>query len=171
MMTDKHISSREVTKYILSFAVILGLTLSASGCGASITNLFKKKTATPSATTASNNAPAAKDLKVLKDDAPGMDISDLPRYPGSIRQSDTVIAGPGGKKSGTLLYQTSDNARDVLDFYEEQIDSHDWTIVDTLDTKDGKIILVSKGTRRASIDIARRADISFTDISIIYRES
>ncbi len=153
--------------------VLLGLLLLmplASGCQqlATLTKTVSKSTSSssPSGQTTDTTGP----LKMDKRDAPGTDVGDLARYPGSVRQSDTVVAGPGGKQSGTLIYQTPDQVSEVLNFFEKEADRQDWTIDVVLDTKDGKIMQLVKGNRKAALNIARREGIDFTDIIIQYRE-
>ena len=158
----------KTTRFILSLVAILLIGLSASGC-ASISNLFSSKTATTTKTAASNGA-AAKDLKVYPNDAPGYDLKDLPRFPASLRLSFTIVKGDAGKSSGAILYQTTEEARKVEAFFEEQIEKYDWKLDEMVITKEGQIFRLRKGSRKVSINVATREGIDFTDITYIYRE-
>lgn len=159
---------------IKCFAALLGLALTATlfvGCAKTATDT--NSTTSKSNSTqgkASNSNLAVQGLKVLEGDVPGSDITDLPRFKGSVRQSDTIVVGANGKQSGTLIYQTSQDVVDVLDYYLDAAEREDWTVVIVVDTKEGKIIQLSKGSRKTSVNIARREGIDFTDITVTYRE-
>jgi hypothetical protein len=159
--------ARKATRLVSPLAAILIIGLSAAGC-TSVTKLFSTKTSTT--TTVASQGPAAKDLKVYPNDAPGYDLKDFPRYPGSLRQSYTIVKGEAGKSSGTILYQTADAAVKVETFFEEQIEKFDWKLDELVITNDGQIYRLSKGTRKVSLNIARREGIDFTDITVLYRE-
>ncbi len=160
--------ARKAARFVFPLVMILLIGLSSTGC-TSIQNLFSTKSTTTSKTTQGQGA-AAKDLKVYPNDAPGYDIKDLPRYPGSIRQSFTIVKGDGGKSSGVILYQTAEVASKVQSFFEEQIEKYDWKLDELVITNDGRIFRLSKGTRKMSVNIANREGIKFTDITYLYRE-
>ncbi len=160
--------ARNAARLVFPLVMIFLIGLSSAGC-ASIQNLVVNKPTTTTTTT-QGQGPTAKDLKVLPNDAPGYDIKDLPRYPGSIRQSFTIVKGDAGKSSGVILYQTPDTASKVEAFFEEQIEKYDWKIDELVITNDGKIFRLSKGTRKTSINVANREGIKFTDITYFYRE-
>lgn len=154
----------------LPLLALLMLAPVVSGCQ-QLATLTKTISKTTSSVTSSNQTTTTTGpLKSDKRDAPGIDITDLSRYPGSIRQSETIVAGLGGKQSGALIYQTADRVSEVLAFYTKEADKQDWTIDVVLDTKDGKIMQLIKGNRKAALNIARREGINFTDIVIQYRE-
>lgn len=156
-------------KAAISLVLIVLFGISAAGC-TTIKNLFSPKTTTTSEKESTPKGPLAKDLKLYPNDAPGYDLADLPRYPESLRQSFTIVKGEAGKSSGVILYQTAGSINKVIKFYEEQIEKYDWKIDEIIITKDGRIMRLSKGTRKTSIDLARREGINFTDITFIYRE-
>lgn len=160
--------ARKVARLACPLVAILLIGLSAAGC-TSISNLFSSKKTTTTKTIA-GQGPEAKDLKVYPNDAPGYDIKDLPRYPGSLRQSFTIVKGDAGKSSGTILYQTADKADKVETFFEGQLEKYDWKLNELVITGDGQIFRLSKGTRKTSINIATREGIDFTDITYLYRE-
>lgn len=158
---------------INSVAALLVLAVAAvllAGC--TKTDTTDKKTSSTSNTQgkATNSNLAEQGQKVSDADVPGSDITDLPRYKGSVRQSDTIVVGASGKQSGTLIYQTSDEVTDVVDYYLDQAETEDWTVGLVIDTKEGKIIQLTKGSRKASVNVARREGIDFTDITVTYRE-
>jgi hypothetical protein len=159
---------RQAVRHACPLVAILLIGLSAAGC-TSISNLFSTKTTTTT-TTKTTESPAAKDLKVYPNDAPGYDIADLPRYPGSLRQSFTVVKGDAGKSSGVILYQTADSRSKVEKYFEGQIEKYDWKLDELVITNDGQIYRLSKGTRKTSINVATREGIAFTDIAYLYRE-
>jgi hypothetical protein len=163
-------SLRVAVRPIIFLLVIMALAVALAGCTKPTT-----KTSTSSSTSSTGTKPsaasvAAKDLKVLKGDAPGTDITDLARYSGAVRQSDTIVAGANGKQSGVLIYQTANDVASVVDYYTSELNHQDWTVIATVITNDGKILQATKGSRNVSINIARRQGIDFTDIVIQYRE-
>lgn len=160
---------QQAVKAAISLVLIVLFGVSAAGCS-TIQNLISPKTTTTTEKASTTNGPQAKDLKTYPNDAPGYDLADLPRYPGSLRQSFSIVKGEAGKSSGVILYQTADSLAKVTDYYEQQIEKYDWKIEETIDTRDGRILRLSKGTRKNSIDLARREGIKFTDITFIYRE-
>jgi hypothetical protein len=168
-MNKTYRSTRKAAKLVCFLITLLLVGLSSSGC-ASISNLFTTSTTTTTSTAKTTQGPLAKDLKVYPNDAPGYDLKDMPRYPGSLRQSFTIIKGDAGKSSGAILYQTADEARKVEIYFEDQIEKYDWKLDETVITNDGKIFRVSKGTRKISINVATREGIAFTDITYLYRE-
>lgn len=168
LMSRTNSKSREMVKAAIPLTVILVIALTASGC-TTVSNLFTGKTTTTTESSAPKG-PSAKELKVLPNDAPGYDLKDMPRYPGSIRQSFTIVKGDNGKSSGNILYQTAESAYKVETHYEKQIDKYDWKLEELIITDDGQIYRLSKGSRKVSVNVARREGIKFTDISYIYRE-
>jgi hypothetical protein len=140
------------------------------GCTSTTTKNTSKSTTNSTQGKPATANLSAQGLKVLEGDVPGSDITDLPRYKGSVRQSDTIVVGANGKQSGSLIYQTSADIAEVVDYYLTQADRENWTVVLTVVTKDGKILQLSKGSRKVSVNIARREGIDFTDITLTYRE-
>ncbi len=167
-MNRNNRQARTAARFVFPLVAILLIGLSAAGC-TSIQNLFQSKPTTTTKTTQEKGT-EAKDLKVYPNDAPGYDLKDLPRYPGSIRQSFSIVKGEAGKSSGVILYQTADEARKVETFIEEQIEKFDWKLDELILTNDGQIYRLSKGTRKTSVNVATREGIKFTDITYLYRE-
>jgi hypothetical protein len=166
-------SKKPHLKIIRTAAAILLFAFAAfvfGGCSSTATKNTSKSTTNNTQGKPATANLSAQGLKVLAGDVPGSDITDLARVKGSIRQSDTIVVGANGKQSGTLIYQTSDTVADVVDYYTTQAEREDWTLVLTIDTKDGKILQMTKGSRKISVNIARREGIDFTDITITYRE-
>ncbi|MFA5867252.1 MAG: hypothetical protein WC891_04745 [Actinomycetota bacterium] len=167
-MNRTYWQARKAARFVFPLVAILLVGLSAAGC-TSIQNLISPKTTTTTTTTQEKGT-AAKDLKVYPNDAPGYDLKDLPRYPGSLRQSFSIVEGETGKSSGVILYQTADEARQVEAFIEEQIEKYDWKLDELIITNDGQIYRLSKGTKKTSVNVATREGINFTDITYLYRE-
>ncbi|MFH1736984.1 MAG: hypothetical protein ABH838_03725, partial [Actinomycetota bacterium] len=89
----------------------------------------------------------------------------------SVRQSDTIVKDANGKQSGSLVYQTPADVAEVEAFYQKELDKQDWTLVLRVPTNDGVILQLKKGKRTASVDIARREGIDYTDVTILYSET
>jgi hypothetical protein len=145
------------------FAVIL------IGCTTTDTQVKTDGGGNTSGTTGTTGSTTNPNVPKISED-PGADVTDLDRYPGSIRLSDTIVKGAGGKNSGTLIYQTGEEVVDVVEFYLDEADEKDWTVKEVIDTKDGKIIQLAKGSRSVSVVVSRRENIDYTDITIQYRE-
>lgn len=172
MMTRKnHSSQRAALVWLIAFILI---TVSGTvGC-TSVAELITGKSATQKTTKSADKKTTTADqgpLIINKNDVPGQDLTDLSRPPDSVRQSDTIVKNANGKQSGSLVYQTKADIDEVEAFYQEELDKQDWTLVLRVPTEDGVILQLKKGKRTASVDIARREGINYTDVTILYSET
>ncbi|MFH1737132.1 MAG: hypothetical protein ABH838_04475 [Actinomycetota bacterium] len=153
--------------------MILMVVSGAAGC-TSVAELITGKSATQKTTKSADKKTTAADqgpLIINKNDVPGQDLTDLSRPPDSVRQSDTIVKDANGKQSGVLIYQTGADVAEVEAFYQSELDKQDWTLVLRVPTEDGVILQLKKGKRTASVDIARREGIDYTDVTILYSET
>ncbi len=171
-MTRKNHSSKRTA--LVCFTAFVIITVSGTvGC-TSVAELITGKTATQKTTKSTDKKTTTADQEPLiinKNDVPGQDLTDLSRPPDSVRQSDTIVEDANGKQSGSLIYQTSADIDEVEEFYQEELDKQDWTLVLRVPTDDGVILQLKKGKRTASVDIARREGIDYTDVTILYSET
>lgn len=78
------------------------------------------------AITLSEVAKEPRQLPQEGEDAPGADLSFLPRYPASQRISS--FSREAGKKV-MFTYTTTDSVREVLNFYQQKMADYDWKLV------------------------------------------
>ena len=84
-------------------------------------------------------------------DVAGEDISDVPRYPGSVR---TAYLG-----DGTMLwYVTSASVDEVLAFYEKELPANGWTVLGRMQVDYAILIGADKGNRRLMVECSRSED-------------
>lgn len=69
-------------------------------------------------------------------DVEGNDISDLPRYPGSVRTSYWRMDFGDGGEAITVTYITSVNVSEVLKFYQEKLPVNGWTDITEMQMED-----------------------------------
>lgn len=155
-------------KGVIILGVIL-LVLLSSGC----TGLLEPKigtfspapTTTPAPTTF---APTTTTAGTPTVDVAGQDISDIPRYTGSVMivYGEDVI----GTTPGTIVvaYLTSASIDTVLDFYQTQLPANGWTVIDMGEVS--KMPLAMKGGRGSVVvTIMASEDYSgYTDINIVF---
>jgi uncharacterized protein YceK len=172
IMTRKNHSFQRAA--IIWFIVFILITMAGTvGC-TSIAELITGNSATQKTTkptVTKTNTDDQGPLIINKNDVPGRDLTDLSRPPDSVRQSDTIVKDANGKQSGSLVYQTSADIDEVEGFYQGELDKQDWTLVLRVPTDDGVILQIKKGKRTASVDIARREGIDYTDVTILYSET
>lgn len=101
-------------------------------------------------------------------DVAGQDISDIPRYTGSVM----IVYGEDvmGTIPGTVVvaYLTSASIDTVLDFYQTQLPANGWTVIDMGEVS--KMPLAMKGGRGSVVvTITASEDYSgYTDINIVF---
>lgn len=98
-------------------------------------------------------------------DSAGEDISDIPRYTGSVRtlQGDIPFTAEGNVFA---TYLTSASVDEVLDFYQTQLPANGWTIVDSGEIS--KMPTAEKEGKYTVIAITESIDYSgYTNINII----
>lgn len=167
LMTRKNYLAKKAASICLAVMILIVVS-GAAGC-TSVAELITGKSTTQKTTksTAAYQGP----LIINKNDVPGQDLTDLSRPPDSVRQSDTIVKDANGKQSGSLVYQTRADIDEVEAFYQKELDKQDWTLVLRVPTDDGVILQLKKGERTASIDIARRKGINYTEATILYSET
>lgn len=101
-------------------------------------------------------------------DAAGQDISDIPRYTGSVRI--LYSADVPGTIPGTIVvaYLTSVSIDTVLDFYQTQLSANGWTVIDMGEVS--KMPFATKQGRGSAIVtiIASEDYPGYTDINIVF---
>ncbi len=127
-------------------------------------------TTTPSTTTPAPTtfAPTTTTAGTPTVDVAGQDISDIPRYTGSVMifYGEDVI----GTIPGTIVvaYLTSASIDTVLDFYQTQLPANGWTVFDMGEVS--KMPAAIKGGRGSVVvTITASEDYSgYTDINIVF---
>ena len=110
--------------------------------------------ATPAATSVAS-PPASPTLATA--DIPGADISDLPRYPGSIR------VGYQQRAQASLVltraeYVTSDDIEAVHTFYRAVIDERGWQVADIAFSDDERYFFVLDDAREATVRLSAQSE-------------
>jgi hypothetical protein len=107
-------------------------------------------------------------------DVIGEDISDVPRYPGSVRIHYGTV--PGVTDVVIVVYLTSANIDTVSDFYEKQLPANGW--VSPMDEETMQMFgltykyveqAVKKGEREIIVMVSPSADYSgYTEVNISF---
>jgi hypothetical protein len=136
----------------LASAAILALAGFGVGwflSGLQLANLRESPGSPPAATT----PPTTPDVALPKEDTPGQDFSDLPRYPGSVRvEYRRHVSGAGIVRVETEYLSTA-KLDDVRGFYRDVFRSEGWTVA-SFDVSEGEWdFFVVKGDREAMVEI------------------
>lgn len=75
-------------------------------------------------------------------DVAGEDISDMPRYPGSVRTDSSVVVEAGLTMIG---YVTSSSVDEVVNFYEKELPANGWEILYKFPIEGDSWLTASKG--------------------------
>ena len=97
-------------------------------------------------------APLAPEAHIPPEDVPGREISDLPRYPGSVRV-EYERAQQEGLKLVRVKYLTRDGLDAVRGFYRGVFRAEGWKVANVEFTEDRWTFLVLHGAREANIRI------------------
>ena len=79
---------------------------------------------------------------------------DAPKYPGATIQFSASSNPETGKPGAAVVFQTSDSAEKVTDFYKRELASNGWTIEGTATFGVATTIAANKGDRQIGIQIA-----------------
>ncbi len=167
-MTSSNYKILRIFYFVIMF-LLLGATIVVSGGCTRNSDSSATDTKTKSSTEDKDSNESDKKTGEVRD-SPGQDLGDLRRYPDSLRIADTIIEGEKGKKSGTLVYQTSADITKVIQFYIDEAETENWKLGSIVDTKVGQILQMSKENRRVSVSISRREKKEYTEVVYLYRE-
>lgn len=89
---------------------------------------------------------------VLAGDAAGVDLADLPRYPGAVRVAFTQSRFDG-LETTTVRYEAVAHLEPVRAFYRQTIEANGWTVGDVTYSERQWAFLLISGTREAILKL------------------
>ncbi|HEX2193759.1 MAG TPA: hypothetical protein VHK63_02220 [Candidatus Limnocylindria bacterium] len=142
---------------ILTAAVLVG--------GFSAGRLLGQLVAEPARRPAPSPTASALSPDLPRTDAPGSDIRELPRYPGSVRTSYRQTAR-GDARITSAAYAVSAGRRAVRSFYVRVFERHGWEVVDLGFAGSTWTFVVEQPPRQATLEIRSRAGVVLVSIAV-----